>query len=56
MRIQTQPHIAFMVDDLDHELKIRNLNILTPPNAPSDGARVAMVEYNGAIIELIEFK
>jgi hypothetical protein len=27
----------------------------TEPNSPSDGVRVAMIEHNGAPIELIEF-
>lgn len=53
--IQTTPHVAFEVEDLDRELASRNLNILTAPNAPSDGVRVAMIEHNGAPIELIEF-
>lgn len=54
-KIQTEPHIAFVVENLDHELAIRDLKILTAPNPPSDNCRVAMVEHNGAIIELIEF-
>ncbi len=54
--IQTIPHIAFEVDDLDYELANRNFNILTEPNPPSEGVRVAMIEHNGAPIELIEFK
>jgi hypothetical protein len=53
--IQSIPHIAFEVDDLDFELANRNFNILTKPNPPSDGVRVAMIEHNGAPIELIEF-
>lgn len=53
--IQTTPHIAFKVDDLDHELASRDFNIIIAPNAPSDGVRVAMIEHNGAPIELIEF-
>jgi hypothetical protein len=53
--IQTVPHLAFEVADLDHELSIRDLKIITEPNSPSDGIRVAMVEHNGAPIELIEF-
>jgi hypothetical protein len=53
--IQTIPHIAFEVDDLDYELENRNLNVITKPNLPSDGVRVAMIEHNGAPIELIEF-
>lgn len=54
--IQSVPHIAFEVDDLDFELKNRNFNIITPPNPPSDGVRVAMIEHNGAPIELMEFE
>jgi hypothetical protein len=54
--IQTIPHLAFEVDDLDYELKEHNLKILTPPNPPAEGIRVAMIEHNGAPIELIEFK
>jgi len=53
--IQTVPHIAFEVDDLDLELERHSFHILTPPNAPSSGVRVAMIEHNGAPVELIEF-
>lgn len=53
--IQTVPHIAFEVDDLEFELKRRDFKILTEPNPPSDGVRVAMIEHNGTPIELIEF-
>ena len=53
--IQTVPHIAFEVDNLDFELKKHDFKILTEPNPPSDGVRVAMIEHNGAPIELIEF-
>ncbi len=54
--IQTIPHIAFEVEDLDYELTNRELNIITWPNKPADRVRVAMIEHNGAPIELIEFK
>jgi hypothetical protein len=54
--IQNVPHLAFEVDDLDWELGNRNLRILTKPNYPADGIRVAMIEHNGAPIELIEFE
>jgi hypothetical protein len=53
--IQSSPHIAFEVTDLDFELANRGLKIITEPNSPGTGTRVAMVEHNGAIIELIEF-
>ena len=54
--IQTVPHLAFEVQDLDFELEIRNLKLLMEPNPPSEGVRVAMIEHNGAPVELIEFK
>lgn len=54
--IQTVPHLAFEVKDLDFELATRGLKIITKPNRPAKGIRVAMIEYNGAPIELIEFK
>jgi len=54
--IQTVAHLAFEVDDLDFELATRGLKIITEPNPPAEGIRVAMIEHNGAPIELIEFK
>ena len=54
--IQTVPHIAFEVKDIDFELANRNLKVLTKPNSHTEGIRVAMVEHNGAPIELIEFE
>jgi hypothetical protein len=53
--IRTMPHLAFVVGDLDHEILRRELTVLTPPNSPSGGLRVAMVEHDGAPIELMEF-
>ncbi len=52
--IKTVPHLAFEVDDLDAAIVGKQL--LTPPNSPSEGARVAMIIHNGAPIELIEFR
>jgi len=49
------PHIAFEVDDLGLELSRHNFNVITKPNSPSEGTRVAMIEHNGAPVELIEF-
>jgi hypothetical protein len=54
--IRTTPHIAFEVRDIDHEIKVHNLKVLTPPNSPVDGTRVAMIEHDGAPVELIEFE
>ena len=53
--VQTVPHLAFEVENLNYELKNRNFNIITQPNPPSYGVRVAMIEHNGVPIELIEF-
>lgn len=53
--IQRVPHIAFEVDNLDLELSRHNFKIITKPNSPAEGTRVAMIEHNGAPIELIEF-
>ena len=54
--IQTVPHLAFEVENLDYELANRNLKVITEPNPPMEGIRVAMIEHNGAPIELIEFE
>jgi hypothetical protein len=54
--IRRVPHIAFEVNDLDNELKMRKLRIITKPNSRGDGIRVAMIEHNGAPVELIEFR
>jgi hypothetical protein len=53
--IQTVPHLAFVVEDLDNELARRDFRVISPPNKPSAGVRVAMIEHNGAPIELMEF-
>lgn len=54
--IQKIPHLAFEVEDLDHELNTRNLKVITQPNLPTEGVRVAMIEHDGAPVELIEFE
>ena len=53
--IRTVPHLAFIVKNLDYELRNRSFNVITEPNHPSNGVRVAMIEHNGAPIELMEF-
>jgi hypothetical protein len=53
--IKRVPHIAFEVDDLDLELARYDFKIITKPNSPGAGVRVAMIEHNGAPVELIEF-
>jgi len=54
--IKKVPHIAFEVDDLDLELSRHDFNIITKPNSPAGGTRVAMIEHNGVPVELIEFR
>ena len=51
--IKTVPHVAFEVDDIEAALEGKEL--LTAPNAPSDGVRAAMIIENGCPIELIQF-
>ena len=54
--VQTVPHIAFQVTDLDYELAKHDFKIIAELNQPAKGIRVAMIEHNGAPVELIEFK
>jgi hypothetical protein len=54
--IKTVPHLAFEVDDLEKELLRPELKVITEPNQTAEGITVAMIEHNGAPIELIEFR
>jgi hypothetical protein len=54
--IQTVPHIAFEVRDIEYELANHDFNVISEPESNTEGIRVAMIEHNGAPIELIEFK
>ena len=54
--IKTVPHLAFEVTDLENELKARNLKVITRANSTAEGIKVAMIEHNGAPVELIEFE
>ena len=54
--IQKVPHTACVVSNLDYELANKGFKIITEPNQPIDGIRVAMIEHNGAPIELMEFE
>lgn len=53
--IQTVPHLAFVVDDIDYEIEIHKLKLLSKPDSPAAGIKVAMIEYDGAPVELMEF-
>lgn len=51
--VRSQPHVAFEVDDLDAMLA--GLEVIIPPNSPSDGVRVAFIVEKGLPIELMQF-
>lgn len=53
--IREVPHLAFVVADLDKELAKGNFNVIAEPGSPSEGIRVAMIEYRGSPVELMEF-
>ena len=50
--VQTVPHVAFEVDDLD--AAIADNELLIEPNEPSPGVRVAFIVDDGAPVELLE--
>jgi hypothetical protein len=54
--IQRVPHIAFEVEDLDLELSRHDFHIISKPGSPDEGIRTAMIEHNGAPVELIAFR
>lgn len=51
--VRSVPHVAFEVDDLEEALEGRQ--VLSAPNSPSAGVKVAMIIDDGCPIELIEF-
>jgi hypothetical protein len=50
--VKTIPHIAFEVDNLEEELKGKEVIIET--NSPSPGVKVAFILDNGAPVEFLE--
>ena len=52
--VKTVPHVAFIVENLEAELK--GQKIIIEPNSPSPGLKVAFVEVNGAPVELMEYE
>lgn len=52
--VRTVPHIAFRVPDLD--AAIQGMEVIIPPNSPSDGVRVAFIVHNGAPVEFLEIQ
>ena len=53
--VRSVPHIAFEVENLELELNRSDFKLITPPNSPGNGILVAMIEHNGAPVELIQF-
>jgi hypothetical protein len=51
--VQTVPHVAFVVEDLDKA--VAGKQILIEPNSPTEGVRVAFIVENGAPVEFLEF-
>lgn len=52
--IQTVPHVAFEVDDLD--AAVAGKKLIGEIGSPSPGVRAAMILENGAPIEFLEFR
>ena len=55
--VQTVPHVAFEVDDLEAEVSdalARGCRLLIAPNAPSPGVLVAFVEEAGTPVEFLQ--
>jgi hypothetical protein len=50
--VKAVPHVAFVVDDLENEIKGRN--VIIAPNSLSEGIRVAFIVDNGAPIEFLQ--
>jgi hypothetical protein len=50
--IKTVPHIAFEVEDLKSAIK--DQKVIIESNSPSPGVLVAMIEVNGAPVELMQ--
>ncbi|MGD0664885.1 MAG: hypothetical protein ABSA17_04055 [Rhabdochlamydiaceae bacterium] len=52
--VQKEPHVAFIVDDMEKELKGKK--IIYGPFTPAAGWRVVFIDECGAPVELIETK
>ena len=51
-QLQTTPHVAFMVDDLQKELE--GQDVLLEPFSPMEGLTVAFIMHDGAPVELMQ--
>jgi hypothetical protein len=52
--LQTVPHVAFTVDNLDEALAGRK--VIVQPFFPMEGVRAAFIDDGGAPVEYLEFK
>src|SRR5215470_6243299 len=50
--VKTVPHVAFEVEEL--ESAVAGHKVLIPSNSPSPGVLVAIIEVNGAPVELMQ--
>jgi len=53
--VQTNPHVAYQVDDLDAALAdaaAQGKKILLAPMAPFPGVRIAFIDHEGVVVEL----
>lgn len=50
--VKTVPHVAFEVDDLEQALAEQK--VIIEPNSPSKGVMVALIEIDGAPVELMQ--
>jgi radical SAM superfamily enzyme YgiQ (UPF0313 family) len=53
--VKTVPHPAFRVPVMDDVLRDMDVDVIVPPNSPTDNIRVAMIIHNGCPVELMEF-
>jgi hypothetical protein len=52
--VKTVPHVAFEVDDLEHELLGKK--VIIESNCPSPGVTVAFIEDDGAPVEFLQIE
>ena len=51
--VNTVPHVVFVVEDLDAQVKRKE--VIIQPNSPSKGLQIAFVKVNRAPVELMEY-
>jgi environmental stress-induced protein Ves len=51
--VRTIPHVAFEVNDIYEAVKGKK--VLIEPNSPSEGVIVALIEENGAPVEMLQY-